>query len=135
MGMFTEIYINVNLKTNTPPEVLNILKKMCSPVELSLKEWDSEYPDTWLYLFKSGSYYTPNTYCRFFEYDKINECYSLLGKGDIKNYGEEIQQFFDWILPWVDGESGDFVGYHRYENNQQPTLVFLPDEDEDDGDE
>ena len=27
---------------------------------------------------------------------------------------------------WVDGVPGDFVGYYRYEEDQAPTLIFIP---------
>jgi hypothetical protein len=30
MGMYTEIYINVDLKPETPDEVINTLKAMCN---------------------------------------------------------------------------------------------------------
>jgi hypothetical protein len=33
MGMYTEIYVNVDLKQETPDEVLNVLKAMCGKLE------------------------------------------------------------------------------------------------------
>jgi hypothetical protein len=59
-------------------------------------------------------------------YDEISKQWSLLGKGDLKNYEDEIEYFFNWIMLWVEGWPGDFIGYHRYEESQEPTLVFLP---------
>ncbi len=123
MGMYTEIYVNVDLKEDTPQKILDVLRAMCY-------EHDSEalngYPQSWRYLFNDGSYYTPRTSCANFTQDSIDGQWSLLGKGDIKNYESEIETFFAFILPHVDGMTGDFVGYHRYEVNQAPTLVFLP---------
>jgi len=128
MGMYTEIYINVDLKKDTPDDVIKVLKAMC---DQECKEVLVDYPYKWICLFSNMSYYTPSTNCRFLEFDNISNQWSLLGKGDIKNYGNEIEEFFEWIVPYVDGYSGDFIGYSRYEEDQKPTLMFLP-EDEDD---
>ena len=122
MGMYTEIYVNVDLKEETPLDVINVLKAMCG-------EFDNSSllgkPDRWACLFYSGSYYTPNTSCAKLTFDKISNQWSLLGKGDIKNYDEEIEKFFEWIMPFIDGFEGDFIGYSRYEESQSPKLVFL----------
>lgn len=121
--MYTEIYINVDLKKDTPDDVIEVLKALCG-IHMGL------YPSKWGGLFYSGSYYTPNTYCHSLTFDTISNQWSLLGKGDIKNYNMEIEEFFEWIMPYVDGYPGDFIGYSRYEEDQKPTLMFLP-EDED----
>jgi len=126
--MYTEIYINVDLKKDTPDDVIKVLKAMC---DQECKEVLVDYPYKWICLFSNMSYYTPSTNCRFLEFDNISNQWSLLGKGDIKNYGNEIEEFFEWIVPYVDGYPGDFIGYSRYEEDQKPTLMFLP-EDEDD---
>jgi hypothetical protein len=63
----------------------------------------------------------------FLEFDEITQRWSLLGKGDIKNYEGEIEKFFEWIIPYVDGYPGDFIGYSRYEEDLKPTLIYLPE--------
>ncbi len=126
--MYTEIYVNVDLKKETPDEIIEVLKAMCD-MEESNKKVLEPYPDRWICLFSNMSYYTPSTRCRSLTYDDIKERWSLLGKGDIKNYGLDIEEFFEWIIPYVDGCPGDFIGYHRYEEQRVPTLVFLPDND------
>ena len=110
MGMYTEIYVNVDLKEETPQEIIDTLKQKSR------------------LLFKNGSYYTPSTYVCSLTHDAFLQRWSLLGKGDLKNYSGEIEHFFDWLMPWVDGSPGDFVGYRRYELDQKPTLVFIPEE-------
>ena len=129
MGMYTEIYVNVNLKEDTPDEIIEVLKAMCRMEESDEKVLEP-YPDGWQCLFSNMSYYTPSTRCRSLTYNGITRRWSLLGKGDIKNYAGEIEEFFEWIIPYVDGYPGDFIGYSRYEDAQKPTLFFLP-EDED----
>ncbi len=121
MGMYTEIYVNVDLKEDTPTEVLNTLRAMCD------KDGDSpllaDKPRRWSYLFNDGSYYTPLTDCGKFTYDDIAGQWSLLGKGDIKNYEGEIEAFFEWLMPHIDAYEGEFIGYHRYEEKLLPTLM------------
>ena len=126
MGMFTETYVNVDLKASTPDDVITVLKAMCGKLdEDSEREALKDLPDRWRQLFSDGSYYTSRTHCKFLERDTISKQWALLGKGDIKNYRGEIQEFFEWISPWVDGNEGDFIGYSRYEESQQPQLYFL----------
>lgn len=109
MGMFTEIFVNVDLKEETPCKFISELRKICKNG----------------YLFRNNSYYTPSTWCANLTYDIISKQWSLLGKGDIMNYENQIQDFFKWIMPHVKGKEGDFIGYYRYEEEQLPTLVTL----------
>lgn len=122
MGMYTEIYVNVDLKEKTPQEIIDTLKQLCENVQ------PDSFPDRSSLLFNNGSYYTPYTYVRSLTYDRNLSRWSFLGKGDLKNHSEEVEHFFNWLMPWVDGLPGDFVGYHRYEGDQKPTLVFIPEE-------
>lgn len=122
MGMYTEIFVNVDLKPETPEEVIAVLRAMCGGEDKAPLEGK---PGRWAYLFRDGSYYTPRTSCAMLTYDHIAAGWSLLGKGDIKNYEGEIEAFFDFIMPWIDGFAGEFIGYKRYEENDVPELVLL----------
>lgn len=119
MGMYTEIFISADLKSNTPESVIDALRGMC--------DWEHESEtlnkmgSRTKYLFNSGSYYTPNTQCRSLTFDSIANQYSIIGKGDIKNYDSEIEKFFEFIKPYC--EDG-FIGFYRYEEDREPTLVF-----------
>jgi hypothetical protein len=122
MGMYSEIYVNVDLKPETPEDIINVLRAMCG--DENKKPLDGK-PAIWNFLFRNGSYYTPRTSCANLTFNGISKAWSLLGKGDIKNYDGEIELFFSWLMPWIDGEEGDFIGYKQYEENQTPKLVFL----------
>ena len=125
--MYTEIYINVDLKKETPDDVIQVLKAMCFMLpDQECSEVLVDYPDRWCCLFSNMSYYTPSTQCRYLRFDSITDRWSLLGKGDIKNYNGEIEKFFEWIMPHIDGDPGEFIGYSRYEEDYEPTLMFLP---------
>ena len=95
MGMYTEIYINVDLKEDTPEDVIHTIRAVCN------RDKNSRYlegKDDWWLLFNNGSYYTPSTHCGNLTYDDIGRCYSLLGKGDLKD-SDAIHEFFAWIKP------------------------------------
>ena len=121
MGMYTEIFVNLDLKKETPQEVINVLKAMCDMDDGA--ECLKDKPQRWSYLFNDGSFYTPMTSCRRLIYHESLGQYSLIGKGDIKNYGGEIQEFFEFIKPWC-ANSDAFIGYYRYEEDREPTLVY-----------
>lgn len=130
MGMYTEIYINVDLKEETPDDVIRVLKAMCFMLpDQECSEVLVDYPDRWGCLFSNMSYYTPSTNCRYLQFDDITKRWSLLGKGDIKNYDGEIEKFFEWIMPYIKGYPGKFIGYSRYEEDCEPKLYFLLEED------
>lgn len=122
MGMYTEIYVNVDLKKDLPSEVVRTLKAMCG--EEGYSSSLEGKPSRWAYLFRNGSFYTPNTSTANLTYDHISKNYSLLAKGDIKNYQEEIEEFFEWIMPHIDASEGSFIGYSRYEEDDVPELYF-----------
>lgn len=122
MGMYTEIFVNVDLKPETPEEVLAVLRAMCGDDNKAPLD---DKPYRWRMLFSNGSYYTPYTNCANLTFDKIAGHWSLLGKGDIKNYECEIESFFAWLMPWIKGDEGDFIGYKRYQESQTPEVVIL----------
>lgn len=133
MGMYTEIYVNVDLKRETPDNVLQVLKAMCGQLDPEKEEEVLKgLPDRWLGLFYNGSYYVPSTSCRFLQFDPFSHHWSLLGKGDIKNYGQEIEAFFEWIMPWIRATPGEFIGYKRYEEDLTPKLYFKTENAEED---
>ena len=123
MGMYTEIFVNTDLKEETPDTVIQVLKAMCE--KDGEAECLSDKPNRWGFLFNSGSYYTPNTECGKLTFDDISKQYSIIAKGDIKNYEGEIEAFFELIKPWCDS---DFIGYYRYEDDREPTLVYSDNE-------
>ena len=108
MGMYTEVYISADLRSDMPEDKKDVLRAMCSG-DWAFME-DNQLPLRWSMLFGSGSCYTSDTQCSEFNEERM----SLIGKGDIKNYDDEIAKFFDFIIPWC--EDGDtFIGYYRYE--------------------
>lgn len=122
MGMYTEIFVNVDFKSDLPEDVVKTIKAMCDRNE-SIEYLEGK-PARWSYLFNNGSFYTPLTSCANFTFNKIGNHYSLLAKGDIKNYENEIEEFFYFIRPHVETCGKTFIGYSRYEESVEPTLHY-----------
>lgn len=104
MGMYTEIYVNVDLKKETPDEIIQVLKAMCGQLDREKEnEVFENLPDRWLGLFYNGSYYVPSTSCRFLRFDNISNRWSLLGKGISRTMGKKSKP----------SSNGSCPGYER----------------------
>ena len=115
MGTYTEIYVNVDLIPCTPDEVLDKLRLICY----------DDNPSEWSHLFRSNSYYTPNTSCRMLTFDSICGLYSLLAKGDVRDTRlSDFEAFIAWLTPWIDAKQGEFIGYSRSEESEVPTWIL-----------
>ena len=78
----------------------------------------------WDFLFNCDSYYNPGISVRGYE-DGPRDIIRVSGVGDFKNYDDEILLFLDWVLPFASAYDEDaFLGYFKYEECQNPTLIF-----------
>ncbi len=128
MGMYTEMFICSKLKEDTPNEVINVLDYMFNfeegkecPKGL---EHDFFRTSRWSVIGKCCSYYHVPFITRHFKIDDLSKSYYLLSRSDIKNYDNEIELFFDWIMPYLDKQDGEFIGYSRYEEDLEPKLYY-----------
>ena len=80
--------------------------------------------DRWGMLFTMDSYYFDADTHSILRYDDIAEQYFLNIQSNLKNYDSEISKFIDFIMPYVDAMKGDFLGYSRYEEDTEPTLIY-----------
>ena len=130
MGMYTEFHFNSRLKTDTPPEVIEILKFMTS--DRAKPEVLPEHPlfecDRWVWMLKCTSYYFDQITHSVVERDEVNNDYYLSIRCDLKNYDGEIEKFCDWIEPYLDKIPGEFLGFSRYEEIKDPTLIYYKKE-------
>lgn len=115
MDFYTEIFINVNLNIRTPPEVIKVLSNICNKIQLTepYTAWDSLFEDKLFY----------NMSCGQLTQNGRTGNYSLLGKGNLKDYKGQINAFFNWIMPYVEAPYGQFIGYKLREGDLEPTLV------------
>lgn len=132
MGMYTEIFAHLELiegiegygkEWNGIQAIHQGDFDLYSRAELP----DHELFDTdrWSILAHMSSFYFP---------DSTGSSLTVRGSGthqwswtflaNLKNYGGEIEKFFDWIDPLVYGFGKEFLGYSRYEEFDTPTLYY-----------
>ena len=124
MGMYTEIYINTQLKKDISNKDLNFLRSL----------FDYSFTEEVKPLLENGriqmigrgeSYYFNHFSISVMKYDDIAETWGIISCSNLKNYNNEIEDFFAYLKPLCDvDEDNDFIGYHRYEEAREPTLVY-----------
>jgi len=58
-------------------------------------------------------------------YFNCTDTHCLQVRGNLKNYESEIDTFIDWITPYLNKLPGDFLGFERYEECTEPTLIYM----------
>lgn len=127
MGMYTELVMACELKENISEEVIETLRYMVG---------DSDYlatvpvhalfnTDRWKAMLRCDSYYFDGDTNSTLRYDDIGKSYVLTIRCNLKNYCGEIEKFLDWIIQY--SYTCGFVGYTRYEESENPTLIYFND--------
>jgi len=75
-------------------------------------------------MLHCDSYYFDADTHSTLRYDDIIGSYFLCIRSNFKNYDDEIQSFIDWIRPYINKSEGDFLGFWRYEEDEEPTLIY-----------
>ena len=126
MGMYTEFHFNVELEEGTPQAVIDILTAMVGGDVSGI----SALPDhpffstpRWRFLFTMDSYYFAADTVSSLRLDAQSQNRYLCVRSNLKNYDREIEHFIDWINPWVDASEGEFLGFHRYEEDDDPAVI------------
>ena len=126
MGMYTELIFGVKLKKDTPSGVIEALKYMLGetekPINFPLPNGRCEH------LFRSSSYYFGvSKPVNKMWLDEISGHWQLSTRSSIKNYGGEIEEFLEWIKPYIQSGSGsrDIYAIVTYEESAEPTIYYL----------
>lgn len=127
MGMYTELVLGVQIEDNE--KVIQTLRYMLNETEYQ-PEWEHELfkTDRWEYMLKCDSYYFDGqTDSKLFIDDlyKDKPMYYLNVRCNLKNYDGEIRKFLDWLYPYI--KTYGFLGYERYEECEEPTLIYKTD--------
>lgn len=140
MGMYTEIVAALELRgghgqsAEAPPQsiidVLHFLTGYDDSAALDVPDHPFFSRRGWRSVLRTDSYYFPGDTRSTFRYDEIAKSWFLTVRSNLKNYDGEIEQFLDWIAPYT--EPNDvrddglfFVGYMRYEEDPDPTLIYF----------
>ena len=124
MGMYTELFLQVNLKKETPEDVIKALKVMIgSSDEYIDPPFDGE---RWEYMLRQSSHYHfPISVAKLEQLPYIPGEYYLFVRCDFKNYDGELQKFLEWLAPWVCSGDTHYQGHHMYEECEEPTRIVF----------
>jgi len=129
MGMYTEIVFVFTI-AKYEKTVIDILDYLVGNV----KEKPSALPDHpffkcdgWLQIAQGDGYCFEGETQSSFYCDNIFKEYHLTIRANLKNYDSEIEKFLDWIAPYGMNKFDFFRGYMRYEDCDDPTLIYIKD--------
>lgn len=130
MGMYTEFVMAVNLRSNTPNTVIDILKFMIGEREtppIGLGGHPLFQTERWsIMLRRDSAYFAGDTHSTLLKRKyRVGNSYGLTIRCNLKNYDSEIEQFLDWIIPYIDDTYDGFIGYMRCEEFDDPTLIYF----------
>lgn len=124
MGMYTEICYNACLKEDAPKEVIDTLNHLLNKEPIDKLPNHKFFSCTrWKTIGWGSSYYFEAQPHRLFEFDPIRNCCVVNLICNLKNYNNEIENFIDWLDPYIDGSEGHYLGYTRYEEDNDPTPI------------
>lgn len=131
MGMYTEFFYRAELIKQTPDDVKRIVKAMIDGTTqedlagIAIPDHPLFKGDRWHYMCNSASAYFPlPTESKYHVGGYVgngNDEFAI--HANLKNYGSEIENFCEWIDPWVSAYKDDFVGFRMYEEAEEPTLI------------
>ena len=120
MGMYTEILIkcDIECKDEIALKVLNFLFNNGEEPDV-LPEHEFFKCNRWQFIGNCSSYYHIPAVQNFFDGSY------LFSRSDLKNYDDEINEFFKWLIPFVSACKGECIGYSWYEEDDTPELIIL----------
>ena len=128
--MYVEFHFNAKLKDNTPENVFRILQYMIDfdIFEVMIPAHPFFKTKKWHHILASDSGVfdasTESTiHCHHYALGVTKNF--LCVKCSFENDEDEVEKFIDWITPYLDKTTGDFLGFYRYESTQNPVLIFM----------
>lgn len=138
MAVYTELSLAVELRTDTPAEVIDWIKFLVKPDKDMIGA--VKMPDHPLFRERTGNAPTymdifhgsngaafAGTGHLVFELQDRSQTWHLTIRSALKNYQREIEAFLMWLMPYV--EPNGFAGYYREQGEQYPCLIFYPELD------
>lgn len=127
MGMYTALHYNVELKRDVPDEVVALLRYMTGEEGVPEPEALPDHPlfgnTRWRHMLQCDSYYFRMETHSAVRYDRIARSWFLHVQSNLKNYSGEIEDFVDWMDPYVQAGPGEWLGYRMYEEAEVPTNI------------
>ena len=121
MGMYTELVLKCEVKSDCPSLVKDILNYLFNDKEKpkELPEHNFFKCERWASIGHCSSFYHVP-----FALSKFEEGY-IFSRSDLKNYDNEIDLFIDWLKPYLDEFERNCIGWSWYEESEVPTLIIM----------
>jgi hypothetical protein len=136
MGSYTELQCKIKLRKDTPENIIYLLKRVIINGDLGHDKS----------LFKTEDVFKPELNHKFFECDRWYMLFLSTNWSDIqggkfyqqggywvidlhtefKNYDSEIDNFIDWITPFIVGrKKKQYVGWSKHEAMNQRDNIYI----------
>lgn len=124
MGMYTQLVMGCEIKPEKYPEIKDVLNYMVyggdEPKEIP------NHPlfmtERWAVMLRCDSFYFDMITHSEIE---VSDAFVFLSiVTNLKNYNNEIEHFLNWIMPYLDNPIYEFLGFTRYEEDNDPTLIY-----------
>lgn len=127
MGMYTELVLKCEVSGDAPEVAKQVVRYLFGAADKPEVIPDDEFfkCDRWHLIGKcSSAYHHPDAVNSIVTYD-WSEDINVFSRSDLKNYGDEIQKFINWITPYVCGIGEICIGWSWYEEEDRPTLIII----------
>lgn len=126
MGMYTALHLAIELRKDTPLEVIRTLEYMTGmrPETEAAPAHPLFQTGRWTHMLTSDSYYHSANAGNAFIYDDIAGTHFLTVLSSFKDYEDEITKFVDWISPHIYVHAPKWIGYSWYEEADEPTMLY-----------
>jgi len=135
MGMYTEFYFRANINDGPVADWLDAnINGDDDWFRTPFDDHDFFTSDRWSSVLIGGGAVYQESRTPIFRRKQACGPYhhQLVIASSLKNYGDEIESFLEWISPHLDMHVGEFLGYSLYEDSdddgdlwrEHPTLHF-----------
>lgn len=125
--MYKEFYMNAMLHNNVPGNVINLLKLMTGDMEInnvSIPQDALFKVENWQYILQSESSRFDSICKSSVDFSFIDDCYFLRVSCSLNNDKMQIEKFLGFINPYLNKKTGDFLGYIRDEDSNDPFILL-----------
>lgn len=124
--MYQELYLNAKLKADIPENILTILKYMSGDMSIDGLSITSDAlfkTENWEYMLQSESSRFDLAARSTLDYSPVDDCYVLRVSCSLNNNEQQIEKFLGFINSYLDKQSGQFLGYVRNEDSDNPYIL------------
>jgi hypothetical protein len=135
MGMYTELHFEARLRPDEDQlKIIQFLFGECKDTEeeqnkvkelLTLPDHEFFTSQRWDWMMRGGSSYFDKQPRQSIRQDSwLKQYWHVSVTCNIKDYDNEIEKFLDWVMPLVEMDAYEFLGYTRYEEHVKPTFIW-----------